>query len=155
MPRYHLANYNYARMRVRSPDDPLMYGFTSRLDEINAIADASPGFVWRLQADDGNATSIRVADERDLINLTVWESIEALSDFVYRSRHLELILSGREWFLPPEESSLVLWWIQAGEIPTVDDAVGRLQQLNREGPSPNGFTFQKHWPPPIPSNEHG
>ncbi|MDX1390603.1 MAG: DUF3291 domain-containing protein [Acidobacteriota bacterium] len=149
MPSFHLANYNYARMRVDSRDDPVMDGFMSRLDEINAIAEASPGFVWRLQDGAGDATGIRVADPRDLINLTVWESLEALSDFVHRSRHAELIRQRREWFLPPEGSSLVLWWVRAGVTPALDDAIERLERLNREGPSPDGFTFQKHWPPPV------
>lgn len=126
-----------------------MDGFMSRLDEINAVADESPGFVWRLQADDENATSIRVADPRDLINLTLWDSVETLSDFVYKSRHAELMRSRQEWFLAPEGSSLVLWWTPVGTRPTVEEAVRRLARLNRGGPSPLAFTFRRHWPAPA------
>lgn len=149
MGAYHLANFNVARMRVASIDDPLMQGFVSRLDDINAVAEKSPGFVWRLQSDEGDATAIRpYADERLLINLTVWDSVDALSDYVYRSAHAELVREGRSWFEDPEGSSLVLWWIPVGDIPSVEEAVARLERLHRDGPSPEAFTFRERFPPP-------
>jgi hypothetical protein len=151
MTEYHLANFNVARMRVSTIDDPAMAGFVESLDEINAIAEAAPGFVWRLQTDEGHATAIRPYDDDDriLINLTVWESVDALRGYVYQSRHGEFVRRGFEWFEPAPGSSLVLWWIPAGERPTIEDAVRRLDQLRSEGPSPEAFDFKDHRPPPA------
>ena len=89
---WHLAQVNIGRLRARV-DDPLIADFVANLDRINALADAAPGFVWRLQTEDGNATAIRPADDDELlaINLSVWESVEALADYVYRSAHVELM----------------------------------------------------------------
>jgi hypothetical protein len=149
--RFHVAQFNVARMRTGTAlHDPVMHGFTSRLDEINAVAERSPGFVWRLQTDEGNATSIRpYEDEQIVINLTVWESIDSLSDFVYRSMHEELVRGGPEWFERLGTHSLVLWWIPAGERPTVQDGKTRLERLRAEGPTPDAFTFQTTFPPPA------
>jgi len=147
--RYHLANFNVARMRVDSIEDPVMEGFVSRLDEINAVAERSPGFVWRLQSDAGDATAIRpFDDDRILINLTVWESVEALEGYVYKSAHGELFRQGRKWFEPLAQSSLVLWWIPAGELPTEAQAMERLARLHAEGPSAEAFTFGHRFPAP-------
>lgn len=149
--RFHLAQFNVARMRPGATiNAPVMHGFTSRLDEINGVAEGSPGFVWRLQTDEGNATAIRpYEDERILINLTVWESIGSLSDFVYRSAHDEMVRSGPEWFERLGTDSLVLWWIPAGQRPTVEDGKARLEKLRAEGPTPDAFTFQTTFPPPT------
>src|SRR5262249_54524264 len=119
--RHHLAQANVARMRARL-DDPLMAGFVAQLDGINALADRSPGFVWRLQTDDGNATSIRAFDdERILFNMSVWESIEALHEYVYRSKHVAVFRGRRQWFEPHPGPTLVLWWIESGSIPSIDE----------------------------------
>lgn len=127
-----------------------MEGFVARLDEINAVADGSAGFLWRLQTDAGDATAIRpYEDGRILINLSLWESVERLAAFVYRSAHQELVQGGGRWFVPPTDSSLVLWWIPAGEIPTVEEGVARLERLNRDGPTPAAFTFGKPFDPPF------
>ena len=126
-----------------------MHGFTSRLDEINAIAEASPGFVWRLQTEAGDATGFRpYQDDRVLINLSVWESVDVLEGFVYRSKHAELVREGRRWFEPLEGSSLALWWTPAGHLPAVEEAVSKLDRVNREGPSPEAFTFRERFPAP-------
>ena len=132
--RFHLAQANIARMRAPL-DSPIMEGFRSQLDRINAIADSSPGFVWRLQTDEGNATAIRAyEDDRILFNMSVWESLEALRDYVYRSDHAGPLRSRREWFEPLDGPILVLWWI--------------LAILKSHGPTANAFTFRAAFPPP-------
>ena len=130
------------------------FGQADQVATINAIADESPGFVWRLETDEGDATAIRpYPDERVLINLTVWESVESLTAFVYRTAHGELVRDGRSWFEAPDDSSLVLWWIPRGQLPTADEGVAKLEQLHREGPSAAAFTFRKPWGPPVSSPE--
>jgi hypothetical protein len=144
---FHLAQVNIGRLRAPL-DDPIMEGFRSQLDVINALADRSPGFVWRLQTEQGNAMAIRpFDDERMAINLSVWTSLEALQQFVYHSAHIGPLRDRKQWFEPIESPILALWWIPAGEIPTVADALDRLRLLER-GPSPAAFTFRKPFPRP-------
>jgi hypothetical protein len=124
-----------------------MEGFRSQLDSINALADRSPGFVWRLQTEDGNALAIRpFADERMAINMSVWESLEALQQFVYGSAHVGPLRDRRKWFESIEGPILVLWWIPVGHVPTVAEAQERLQHLKERGPSPEAFTFRTPFP---------
>ena len=129
---WHVAQVNIGRLRARV-DDPLIADFVAGLDRINAVADAAPGFVWRLQTEDGNATAIRPVDDDELlaINLSVWESVEALADYVYRSEHVELMRRRREWFERYGTSYLALWWTPAGTIPTVPEAMARIARLDR------------------------
>ena len=116
------------------------------------LAGAEPLVEWRLQTDDGDATSIRpFDDDQVLINLTVWELIEDFLTFVYGSSHAELVRDGRKWFEPPKDPQIVLWWIPAGKLPTLDEAQARLDQLRREGPSPQAFGIRDRFPPP----DHG
>jgi Domain of unknown function (DUF3291) len=146
--RSHLAQANIARMRA-SLDSPIMEGFRSQLDRINAIADSSPGFIWRLQTDEGNATAIRAyEDERILFNMSVWMSLEALRDYVYRSDHAGPLRSRREWFEPVTGPILVLWWIPADHIPSIEEAKARLAMLKSRGPTADAFTFRAPFPPP-------
>jgi hypothetical protein len=146
--RFHLAQINIGRLRAPL-EDPSMDGFRSQLDPINALADRSPGFVWRLQTEDGNATAIRpFTDERIAINMSVWESLEALQRFVYRSAHVGPLRDRKQWFERMEAPILVLWWIPAGHVPTVAEALERLQQLKERGPAPEAFTFRVPFPPP-------
>jgi hypothetical protein len=148
VPRFHVAQVNIGRLRAPI-DDPIMEGFRSQLDPINALADGSPGFVWRLQTEDGNATSIRpFEDERMAINLSVWESLDALQQFVYRSAHIGPLRDRKQWFEPIEGPILALWWIPAGHIPTVAEARERLEHLSDHGPSPYAFTFRTPFPSP-------
>jgi hypothetical protein len=148
MSRFHLAQVNIGRFRAPL-EDPLMEGFRTQLDPINALADRSPGFVWRLQTEDGNATTIRpYPDERMAINLSVWASLESLQQFVYRSAHAGTLRDRKQWFEPIEGPILALWWIPAGHIPTVQEAVERLQHLKERGPSPHAFTFRRPFPAP-------
>ena len=145
---FHLAQVNIGRFRAPI-EDPIMEGFRSQLDPVNALADRSPGFVWRPD-EDGNATAIRpYTDERMAINMSVWESLEALQQFVYRTAaHVGPLRDRKQWFEPIEGSILALWWIPAGHIPTVDEAKARLEQLRERGPSPDAFTFRTPFPPP-------
>jgi hypothetical protein len=147
--RYHLAQANIGRFRAPI-DSPVMEGFRTQLDPINALADRSPGFVWRLQTEDGNATAIRpyAGDDLMAINMSVWESLESLQQFVYKSDHVAPLRERKQWFEPVEGPILVLWWIVAGQIPTVADAQDRLAHLKAHGPTPHAFTFRTSFPPP-------
>lgn len=146
-PTHHLAQFNIALTRFPL-DDPRMEGFTSMLDAINAIADASPGFVWRLVGEGrNNATDIRNPRLGDgLVNMSVWESRDALWTYVYRSEHLDFLRRRNDWFERPTDEHLVLWWIPAGHIPTVDEGIDRLERLRRDGPSADAFTFRRFIP---------
>ena len=145
---FHLAQANVARMRAPL-EDPLMEGFRSQLERINALADASPGFVWRLQTEDGDATAIRAFDDPlILFNLSVWDSLESLHAYVYRSGHVGPLRDRRKWFSAYDGPSLVLWWLPAGQLPTVGMAVERLELLRSRGPGPEAFTFRRPFPAP-------
>jgi len=147
MTRLHIAQVNIARMRG-ALEDPVMRGFVARLDEINALADRSPGFVWRLQTSEGNATYLRpYGDDRILFNLSVWETVEDLRNYVYRSEHAELIRQRRDWFEKFEAPFLALWWVPGGHLPSVDEAKKRLDHLQSNGPTAFAFTFRALFPP--------
>ena len=143
----HLAQVNIARMKD-ALDSATMAGFVARLDEINALADRSPGFVWRLQTDQGNATYLRpYDDDRILFNLSVWESVEALRAYVYGGAHAEILRQRQAWFSRLQGVAVALWWVPAGHRPSVDEAKKRLARLEREGPTPFAFTFRALFPP--------
>ena len=145
----HLAQVNIGRMKAPL-EDPLMAGFVGRLDEINALADRSPGFVWRLQTGEGNATYLRpYDDDRILFNMSVWESLEALKDYVYKSLHVELIRNRKEWFERFDAPYAALWWVPVGHTPSVDEAKKRLAHLTAQGPTPFAFSFQAAFPPDL------
>lgn len=146
MPAMHLAQLNVARAVAPLDSEPLR-SFMDAIDGVNAIADVAPGFVWRLEGEDDEhpgATGIQAYEDPWLIvNLSVWESREALWDFVYAGGHLEIMRRRREWFAALSESHLVLWWVPEGEIPTVEQAVTRLDHLRTNGPTPQAFTFKQ------------
>ena len=143
----HLAQINIGRMRGPL-EGPVMAGFAARLEEINALADGSPGFVWRLQTDAGNATYLRpYNDERMIINMSVWESLEALRDYVYRSRHAEVLRQRRDWFEKLEVPIAAMWWVPAGHVPSVDEGKKRIAHLQEHGPTPFVFSFGTTFPP--------
>ncbi len=146
---WYLAQVNVGRLRA-PVDDPLIADFVAGLDRINALADRAPGFVWRLQTADGNATAIRPVDDDELlaINMSVWESVEALADYVYRSEHAAFMRRRREWFERFGTSYLALWWTPAGTIPTVSEAMQRIARLDRLGPTSGAFTFKHRFAPP-------
>ena len=142
----HLAQANVARMRGPLEDD-VMSGFAARLEPLNALADESPGFVWRYQTDAGDATEVRVFnDELILFNMSVWESIEGLENFVYRSNHIEALQKKAEWFERANRASLALWWIEAGHLPSVEEAKERFDILWSDGPNAEVFTFKDRFP---------
>jgi len=145
--QYHLAQLNIARFKLPL-DDPAMAGFVAALDPLNAIADAAPGFVWRLQTEEGNATSIHAfEDDLMLINMSVWESVDALAAYVYGPDHVAVMRRRREWAHHMKEAYLVLWWVPAGWIPTIDEAKERLEHLRELGATPQAFTFKKRFSP--------
>jgi heme-degrading monooxygenase HmoA len=149
MAAHHLAQVNVATLRFPL-DGPELAGFVAQLEPLNALADAYPGFVWRLQTEDGDATSIRpFDDERIMVNMSVWESLEALRAFVYASRHLDVMRHRREWFQRMADPYLALWWVPAGTVPTVAEARDRLDLLARRGPSAGAFTFRAPFPAPA------
>jgi hypothetical protein len=147
MPAFHLAQFNIART-LTSLDSPVMADFVNALAEINALADSSPGFVWRLQSADGNATALRpFPDEQILVNMSVWESVEALKTYAYKSAHVNFVRRRSEWFDSLEKPFVVLWWIPAEHTPTVSEAKERLDHLRAHGEMPHAFSFQTLFPP--------
>jgi hypothetical protein len=146
---HHLAQVNVGRLRA-PVDAPETAAFMAALDPINALADAAPGFVWRLQTDDGNATSVSFNDDpMVIINMSVWESIEALSEFVYRTEHVDVMRRRAEWFHRSVEAYLALWWVPAGHLPSVEEAATRIAALRADGPTAFAFTFRERFPAPI------
>lgn len=148
MTDWHLAQINVATA-LYPLEDPRMAEFVARLDEVNALAEASPGFVWRLQSGSGNATDIQVGDDpRFIVNMSVWQTVESLFDYAYKSAHRLVMAKRRQWFERPAEAYQVLWWVPAGHEPTTEEGLERLQHLQRHGPSPTAFTFKQRFPPP-------
>jgi heme-degrading monooxygenase HmoA len=146
---FELAQYNIAKNRWPL-SDPRMAGFVDHLDEINHLGDRSPGFVWRLQDDSGDATAIRLYDDPEIIvNMSVWESPDALREFAYRSGHAEHFRRRREWFEPMDGPILVLWWVPEGERPTALEGKARLDRLTAEGPTEHAFTFARRFDRPA------
>jgi heme-degrading monooxygenase HmoA len=145
--KYHVAQVNIGK--IRAPlEDAQMAGFVNRLEDINALADGSPGFVWRLQTPAGNATYLRpYDDDRILVNMSVWESIEAIKNYVYRTAHAELLRHRQEWFEAFVGSYMALWWVPVGHISGVDEAKKRLAYLEKHGPSQFAFTFKSVFAP--------
>ncbi len=149
MNEFQLAQINIARGR-HPIDDPAMADFTGNLDRINALAERSEGFVWRLKDDTGNATSIRAYDDPLIIvNMSVWMSIEALKAFAYKTAHKQFVRRRAEWFTPMDGPFMALWWVETGTIPTAGDGRAKLEELARTGPSPSVFTFALTYEPPV------
>jgi hypothetical protein len=143
MTGFHLAQINVARA-LAPLDSPQLAGFVERLDDINALADHSPGFVWRLQSDGGNATDIQVTDDPQfIVNMSVWQNLDALFAYVYRSDHLQVMSQRRQWFEKPAGAFLALWCLPAGTLPTAEEGMERLALLDRQGPTPEAFTFKQ------------
>ena len=148
MNRFDIAQLNVGRA-VAPLDDAVMADFMNWLDEINALAERSPGFVWRLQGDNGNNTSLKVSnDPLFIVNLSVWSSIETLSDFTYRSAHKSVFKQRYDWFERQDRPNMVLWWQPAGVTPTAEEALARLDRLTALGPTPEAFTFKEPFPAP-------
>lgn len=149
MSNYHLAQINIARMRAPI-DDPSMAEFVVNLPNINALAEQSPGFVWRLQSDGGDATSIKVyEDEMIIVNLTVWENPESFRAYVYKSDHYRFLRDRKRWFEKFDGPYYAMWWIPAGHIPTTDEGKERLEHLRTHGETEYAFSFKKEFPAPL------
>jgi len=150
---YQLAQVNIARI-LAPLTDPIMAGFVARLDDINALADGSPGFVWRLQTEEGDATALRpYEDDRIIVNLSVWASLDDLFAFVYKSQHQEVKRLRRQWFERIDDYFISLWWVPAGHIPSVEEAKERLEYLREHAETPYAFSFKKSFSAPEPVND--
>ncbi|MBW4474286.1 MAG: DUF3291 domain-containing protein [Stenomitos rutilans HA7619-LM2] len=148
---FHLAQINIALMKAPL-HGPVMTEFAEALNEVNAIADQSPGFIWRLQTASGNATDIRAyPDPRMLVNVSVWQSVESLKAYVYKSLHGEFFVRRRQWFEKYEGEHFAMWWIPADHYPTVEEGKTTLAYLTLHGDSPAAFTFAKPYPSPVSS----
>ncbi len=149
MSAYELAQLNIGI--IRGPiDSPVMAGFVANLDRINALADRTPGFVWRLQTEEGNATAIRPYPENEnmAMNMSVWRDVESLNRYVYSSEHVQIMRRRKEWFVKMDQAFLVLWWVPRGHRPAIDEAKARLEMLRARGPTAEAFTFRHAFPPP-------
>jgi Domain of unknown function (DUF3291) len=145
---WQLAQINVGRL-VAPQGDARVQPFFDALDRVNALADSSPGFVWRLQSESGNATDIlTTSDPLFLVNMSVWSDADALFNFVYRSAHTSVMAQRRQYFEPFEGAYQALWWIAAGHRPSVDEGLSRLWRLDRYGSTPQAFTFKARFPIP-------
>jgi hypothetical protein len=147
MSNYELAQLNVALMK-ESLESPGMADFVANLDRINALAESSPGFVWRLQTEEGDATALRPLGEDTLVNVSVWRDVESLNKYVYSSAHVEIMRRRKEWFERMREAYVVLWWVPKGHRPDVSEAIAKLDLLRAKGPSEAAFTFRNSFPPP-------
>ena len=146
---YHLAQINISRL-LAPLDDPQIAGFVSQLEPINALADSAPGFVWRLKSDSGNATDIAYSDDPFVIvNMSVWESLQALRDFAYRSEHVKVFRDRAKWFEKSDKPNYCLWWVPAGHVPTVAEGRARLEHYQMHGATPFSFWFSQPFPEPA------
>jgi hypothetical protein len=148
MSQFHLAEINIGRLRA-PVSDPMIADFVTNLDRVNALADGSPGFIWRLTGEGNDATDIK-PDANDpllALNMSVWESPQALGAFVYRSDHQPIMRRRAEWF-EKLELYMALWWVPAGHIPTVEEGMAKIDTLRRLGPTAEAFTFRAPFPPP-------
>ena len=146
---FHLAQLNIGRTRFPI-EHPRMSGFVQRLAEINGLAERTPGFVWRLQGESGDATGFQPTDDPlVIVNLTVWETADQLYSFTYHTDHIEVFRVRHNWFESWPGPHLVLWWIPAGSTPTLPEALARLEQLAVNGPTPEAFSFKVRFPAPV------
>jgi hypothetical protein len=147
MAQHELAQVNVARLRAPL-DSPQLADFVGALDRINAVADGSPGFVWRLQDEAGNATALHPMGEEFIFNMSVWQDAQSLQAFVYRSDHVGVMRRRREWF-EKMDVFMVLWWVPRGHRPMAEEGIERLNLLRSRGPSAEAFTFGNPFPAPA------
>jgi len=148
MPRHELAQLNIATL-IAPIDSPTLADFVARLDEINALAESAPGFVWRFKEEsaDGPGALAPFHDDQ-IVNFSTWHSPEALHDYVYRTAHAEVMARRREWFSRMRDAYTVLWWVPAGHRPNPSEAHARLERLRADGPTAEAFTFKRPFPVP-------
>jgi hypothetical protein len=148
---YHLAQANVA-YAIAPADDPRLADYVARLDEINRLADHAPGFVWRYLTDSRDPSQREFSDPLVLFNMSVWDSIDALHAYTYRTAHAEVYAARKKWFVDTKAvvggHALAMWWIPCGELPTVADGQARLALITEHGPSERAFTFKQRFSPP-------
>jgi hypothetical protein len=145
---YHLAQVNIG-IAKNSMDSLVMKDFSDNLDPINAIAEASDGFIWRLKDEGGNATDIAFSDNpNELVNMSVWHSVDALKNFMFKTHHLDFLKRKKEWFETATEHTYVLWWVPVGHTPSIQEAKDKLALLNKIGNTPQAFSFKQTFSPP-------
>jgi hypothetical protein len=147
MTSYHLAQLNIAKMKYPA-EAPEMAEFMNNLDRINELAEQSPGFIWRLQTEEGDATGIDFYGPDILVNMSIWQDSKSLHDYVYRTSHAQIMSRRKEWFERFEDSYTVLWWVPEGSIPTLEEANKKLELLRAEGPTAEAFSFKQGFPAP-------
>ena len=153
MSNFELAQLNIAHLKAPI-DSPILADFVANLDRINLLADASDGFRWRLETDEGNATSLRPFSDDVIVNMSVWRDLDALRNYVHHSAHTEIMKRRREWFAHAPQAYAVLWWVPSGHRPSLSEAANRLERLRQHGPSSTAFTFGRSFRAPdvdVPS----
>jgi len=146
---YQLAQINVARA-LAPMDSPVMQGFVDQLEAMNALADRSAGFVWRLQTEEGDATSLQVfEDPMMIVNMSVWSSFDSLKSYVYNSEHLALLKAKKAWFDKLSSPALALWWVAQGHQPDVEEGKAALARLTELGPTALAFSFSTPFPAPT------
>lgn len=154
MSAFQLAQLNIAVMKY-SLDGPEMKDFVDNLDRINALAEATPGFIWRLKDEAGDATSLRPMGENTIVNMSVWKDVESLNQYVYKTAHVEILRRKKEWFERMKEAHFVLWWVPIGHQPDIQEAAAKLKLLQTNGATQEAFNFRYAFPPPdaVPASE--
>jgi Domain of unknown function (DUF3291) len=147
MSRYELAQLNVGIL-TGPLDSPPLADFVANLERVNALAEQSPGFVWRLQTEEGDATALRPLGENMLVNMSVWKDVASLRNYVYRSAHAEIMSRRKEWFQRMREAYFVLWWVKEGHRPSIAEAISKLELLRTTGPTAEAFTFRQAYLPP-------
>lgn len=147
-----MSDYELAQLNIATMNEPLespgMADFVANLDRVNALAENSPGFVWRLQTEEGDATAMRPLGDDVLVNMSVWRDVESLNKYVYSSAHVDIMRRRKEWFQRMKDAYVVLWWVRKGHRPTVEEAIAKLERLRQAGPTELAFTFRRAFPPP-------
>ncbi len=141
MSEFQLAQLNIAILK-EPLDSPALADFVANLDRINALAESSPGFIWRLKTEEGNATAFRPLGENTIVNMSVWKDVESLQQYVYKSAHTQIMSRRKEWFERMSEAFMVLWWVPENHHPTINEAMEKLEELRQHGPTPEAFTFR-------------
>ncbi len=144
---YQLAQINIAELKAPI-DSPQLKDFVDNLDRINALAEDSPGFVWRLKGEGNDATSLRPLGDDVIVNMSVWRDVDTLRAYVYKTAHVEIMKRRREWFARMGQAFMVLWWVPAGHEPTPTEAARKLEHLRAHGPTPDAFTFAEAFSAP-------
>ncbi len=149
MKKFQLAQINVAKMKGVDINDPVMQEFVENLDRVNELAENSEGFVWRLKDDSNNATNLNpYNDEQIIINISVWEDVESLEYYVYKTFHTDFLKRRKEWFYKYGKAHTTMWWIPAGKFPTVQEAVDKLDYFQENGPTKEAFSFKSRFPTP-------